>query len=91
MDILARWCPEDVELTTFSITMIQFVSKGMLADFVRGLEAMERLQPGDKVLIVEACNHSRVNEDIGTVQIPGTIPVCGWSTTSAGNSWKMRL
>lgn len=70
MDILARWCPEDIELTTFSITMIQFVSKGMLADFVRGLEAMERLAPGDKVLIVEACNHSRIGEDIGTVQIP---------------------
>jgi [FeFe] hydrogenase H-cluster maturation GTPase HydF len=70
MDILARWCPGDIPLTTFSITMIQFVSKGMLADFVRGLEAMERLEPGDKVLIVEACNHSRIGEDIGTVQIP---------------------
>jgi [FeFe] hydrogenase H-cluster maturation GTPase HydF len=70
MDILAGWCPEDIDLTTFSITMIQFVSKGMLEDFVHGLEIMERLGPGDKVLIVEACNHSRIGEDIGTVQIP---------------------
>lgn len=70
MDILSQWCPGDIALTTFSITMIQYMSKGRLFDFVRGLEEMERLLPGDKILIVEACNHSRIGEDIGTVQIP---------------------
>jgi [FeFe] hydrogenase H-cluster maturation GTPase HydF len=71
MDILSRWCPGDIALTTFSITMIQYMSKGGLPDFVRGLEAIDTLQPGDRVLIAEACNHSRIGEDIGTVQIPG--------------------
>jgi [FeFe] hydrogenase H-cluster maturation GTPase HydF len=71
MDLMAKWCPGDIALTTFSITMIQYISKGKLADFARGLEAIDALKAGDKVLIVEACNHSRIGEDIGTVQIPG--------------------
>jgi [FeFe] hydrogenase H-cluster maturation GTPase HydF len=70
MDILSRWCPEDIKLTTFSITMIQYISKGKLPEFVSGLKEMETLKSGDRVLIVEACNHSRIGEDIGTVQIP---------------------
>jgi hypothetical protein len=31
---------------------------------------MNSLVAGDCVLIAEACNHSRINEDIGSVQIP---------------------
>lgn len=34
---------------------------------------MGTLKAGDKVLIAEACNHSRIAEDIGTVQIPNFI------------------
>jgi len=70
MDIIAEWCPEDIPLTTFSITMIQYISRGGLADFVDGIRQLETLRTGDRVLIVEACNHSRIGEDIGTVQIP---------------------
>jgi [FeFe] hydrogenase H-cluster maturation GTPase HydF len=73
MDIMSRWTPPDVMLTTFSIMMINYVSKGRLNEFYEGIRAMENLQPGDKVLITEACNHSRINEDIGTVQIPRKI------------------
>ncbi len=71
MDVMSRWCPDDVMLTTFSIASIQYMSGGRLEAFVKGLAALRRLQPGDSVLIVEACNHTRVGEDIGTVQIPG--------------------
>lgn len=70
MDVLANWCPGDVALTTFSIAMIQYFSKGRLSEFAHGLRTIDTLKPGDKVLIVEACNHSRICEDIGTVQIP---------------------
>jgi len=70
IDIMARWCPGDIALTTFSITMIQFVSQGKLQEFARGLACVPALKPGDRVLIVEACNHTRIREDIGTVQIP---------------------
>lgn len=70
MDIMHQWVPSDIPLTTFSIMMIHSVSRGRLDAFFRGVEALSSLQEGDKVLIAEACNHSRIQEDIGTVQIP---------------------
>jgi [FeFe] hydrogenase H-cluster maturation GTPase HydF len=73
MDIMSKWTPPDMMLTTFSIMMINYVSKGRISEFYDGIKALEKLQPGDKVLIAEACNHSRINEDIGTVQIPRKI------------------
>jgi len=71
MDLMHAWTPDDVMLTTFSIMMINYGSRGRLARFVEGIRALNNLQAGDKVLIAEACNHSRIAEDIGTVQIPG--------------------
>jgi [FeFe] hydrogenase H-cluster maturation GTPase HydF len=73
MDVISRWTPADIPLTTFSIMMINHGSRGRLARFVAGLGAADALRPGDKVLIAEACNHSRIAEDIGTVQIPAII------------------
>jgi [FeFe] hydrogenase H-cluster maturation GTPase HydF len=73
MDIMRKWTPDDIGLTTFSIMMINYMSRGRLADFARSVEVTENLAPGDIVLIAEACNHSRIREDIGTVQIPGLI------------------
>jgi [FeFe] hydrogenase H-cluster maturation GTPase HydF len=70
MDVMHRWTADDLMLTTFSIMMINYVSRGRLAVFAEGIRALDRLQTGDKVLIAEACNHSRIAEDIGTVQIP---------------------
>lgn len=73
MDIMSKWTPNDIKLTTFSIMMINYVSKGRINDFYEGIRAMDNLKAGDKVLIAEACNHSRIKEDIGTVQIPNKI------------------
>lgn len=73
IDIMSRWVSDDILLTTFSVMMINYTSKGRLAEFYNGVKALETLKTGDKVLIAEACNHSRVNEDIGTVQIPAII------------------
>ncbi|MBR9691576.1 GTP-binding protein [Candidatus Woesearchaeota archaeon] len=70
MDIMAKWTPKNIQLTTFSITMINYFSRGRLKLFAQGIKALKELKKGDKVLIVEACNHSRIGEDIGTVQIP---------------------
>jgi len=70
MDVMSRWCPESILLTTFSIVMINYISRGRLNLFAQGLKAMDEIGEGDAVLIVEACNHSRIGEDIGTVQIP---------------------
>ncbi|MBN2291923.1 MAG: 50S ribosome-binding GTPase [Pirellulales bacterium] len=70
MDVMYPWCPADVQLTTFSIVMINHVSRGRLRLFAQGVKALDDLRPGDRVLIAEACNHSRIGEDIGIVQIP---------------------
>ncbi len=73
MDIMAQWTPRDIPLTTFSIMMVNYASRGRLARFVEGIAHIDELKAGDKVLIAEACNHSRIQEDIGTVQIPNYI------------------
>jgi len=73
MDIMKDWCPEDIDLTTFSIVMINYMSGGKLNNFVEGIEALHSIKNKDSILIAEACNHSRIAEDIGTVQIPTII------------------
>ncbi len=73
MDVMRAWTPDDVMLTTFSIMMINYGSRGGLSRFVDGVRALKDLKAGDKILIAEACNHSRIAEDIGTVQIPNSI------------------
>lgn len=60
--------PPDVLLTSFSILFARY--KGDLETLVRGAWAIDRLQPGDRVLISESCTHHRVEDDIGTVKIP---------------------
>ncbi len=73
MDVMNLWAPPETGLTTFSIVMINYMSGGKLGSFVRGLDALSGLKEGGSVLIAEACNHSRIAEDIGTVQIPRLI------------------
>ena len=73
MDILKDWAPADMALTTFSIMMINYMSRGRLNEFVTGIRALNSLSAGDHILIAEACNHSRIREDIGTVQIPNLL------------------
>lgn len=60
--------PDDVMMTSFSILFARY--KGDLIELVRGAKAIENLQPGDKVLIAEACTHHSQADDIGRVQIP---------------------
>ena len=62
-----------IPFTTFSIAMVHRQSRGALPVFAAGIDAFRHLQPGDKVLVAEACNHNRITElcnDIGMVQIP---------------------
>ncbi|MFB3880463.1 MAG: [FeFe] hydrogenase H-cluster maturation GTPase HydF [Armatimonadota bacterium] len=60
--------PKDVLFTSFSILFARY--KGDLEEMARGARSIERLKPGDKVLIAEACTHHRQPDDIGKVQIP---------------------
>ncbi|MBN2789442.1 MAG: 50S ribosome-binding GTPase [Candidatus Delongbacteria bacterium] len=74
MDIISRWTQDsNFMVTTFSIVMINFLSRGNLEMFVNGVKAFKQLKPGEKVMIAEGCNHDRKAEDIGTVQIPNKI------------------
>jgi [FeFe] hydrogenase H-cluster maturation GTPase HydF len=60
--------PQDIPLTSFSILFARY--KGFLTQAVRGIAALDRLAPGDRVLIAEGCTHHRQCDDIGTVKIP---------------------
>ena len=60
--------PEDIKCTTFSILFSRF--KGDLVEEVRGAAAIDKLEPGDKILIAEACSHHSLQDDIGSVKIP---------------------
>ena len=60
--------PKDIPLTSFSILFARF--QGDLTEMVRGALTIDKLKPGDKVLIAEACSHHPSEEDIGTVKIP---------------------
>jgi [FeFe] hydrogenase H-cluster maturation GTPase HydF len=66
--------PPGVPMTSFSILFARY--KGDLATLVSGALAVEDLQPGDRVLIAEACTHHRVADDIGTVKIPRWLRQC---------------
>ena len=60
--------PKEILMTSFSILFARF--KGNLETLVAGALAVDKLKPGDHVLISEACTHHRVADDIGTVKIP---------------------
>ncbi len=60
--------PPDVLMTSFSILFARY--KGDLETLVAGAKAIEKLQPGDQVLIAEGCTHHRQADDIGQVKIP---------------------
>jgi [FeFe] hydrogenase H-cluster maturation GTPase HydF len=60
--------PPEIPVTTFSILFAR--QKSDLATMARGAAAIDSLQPGDKILIAEACSHHALEDDIGRVKIP---------------------
>jgi [FeFe] hydrogenase H-cluster maturation GTPase HydF len=60
--------PDDIPMTSFSILFARY--KGDLQTFAEGARTIDELEPGDKVLIAEACTHHRICEDIGQTKIP---------------------
>ena len=73
---VAKLVPRDIPLTSFSILFARY--KGELDTLVKGAFALEKLRPGDKILISEGCTHHRQCGDIGTVKLPAWIKeFCG--------------
>jgi len=60
--------PKNIPATTFSILFARY--KGDLGEAARGVVQIEKLKPGDKILIAEGCSHHPIQDDIGRVKIP---------------------
>lgn len=60
--------PKDILLTSFSILFARY--KGDLPEQIKAVNAIDKLNDGDYVLISEGCSHHRQCDDIGTVKIP---------------------
>lgn len=60
--------PSDVTLTSFSILFANY--KGILETAVKGVNEINKINDGDKILICEGCTHHRQCDDIGTVKLP---------------------
>jgi len=65
---VAKATPDSIPLTAFSILLSRL--KGDLVAQTRAAVAVERLKPGDRVLVAESCTHHPIEEDIGRVKIP---------------------
>ena len=63
--------PQNIALTSFSILFARL--KGDLNAFIEGAKAIDNLQDGDKVLILESCTHHAIEDDIGKVKIPNLL------------------
>lgn len=60
--------PDNWQLTSFSILMAGH--KSDLHQLLDGAKAIDLLQDGDKILILESCTHEALKNDIGREQIP---------------------
>lgn len=63
--------PREVPLTSFSVLLA--AAKGDADLFLEGAGAIDKLRPGQTVLIAEACTHVPDTEDIGRVKIPALL------------------
>lgn len=60
--------PPNIPLTSFSLLMAKI--KGDISGLVKGASAIEGLENGDKVLILESCAHHALDDDIARIKIP---------------------
>ena len=63
--------PPDIPLTSFSILFARL--KGDLEAFIHGAKAIDTLENGDRILILESCTHHSIEDDIGKVKIPNLL------------------
>lgn len=62
---------ESTPITSFSVLFAKL--NGEIETFIIGAESLNKLQNGDKVLIMEACSHTLSHKDIGSIMIPNLI------------------
>jgi [FeFe] hydrogenase H-cluster maturation GTPase HydF len=85
--------PANVPLTSFSILMSRW--KGDLGEFARGAATIGRLRPGDRVLVIDACSHHPIADDIAREKLPrwlnGHVGGALAITNSQGRDWPADL
>ncbi|MGN1481948.1 [FeFe] hydrogenase H-cluster maturation GTPase HydF [Porcipelethomonas sp.] len=63
--------PDDIPLTSFSLLMAKI--KGDIKKLIESAKAIDTLQDGDKVLILESCSHHALDGDIARIKIPALL------------------
>jgi len=58
----------DIPLTSFSILLAR--QKGDFEAYLKGTPFIDKLQNGDRILMLESCTHHSTCDDIGRVKIP---------------------
>ena len=58
-------------MTSFSIVLAR--AKGLFDEYVNGTPAIDTLEDGDRVLMLESCSHNVTCEDIGRVKLPALL------------------
>lgn len=63
--------PDEIPLTSFSLLMAKI--KGDIKELIKGARAIESLEDGSSVLILESCAHHAMDDDIARVKIPNLL------------------
>ena len=63
-----KFIPPEIPFTSFSILLARF--KGNFNAYLKGAPHIDKLQNGDRILIMESCTHHSTCDDIGRVKIP---------------------
>jgi len=63
-----KMIPPEIPLTSFSILLAR--QKGDFDAYLKGTPHIDKLQDGDRILIMESCTHHSTCDDIGRVKIP---------------------
>jgi len=67
IDQIESELPIPVKLTTYSLILTRY--KGDLSEFLKGVESINKLHNGDKILISEACSDHQFEYAIGQTEI----------------------
>lgn len=67
-EFVSKRVPKEMLLTGFSVVFSKL--RGDFEAFLRGTSVIDKLQDGDKVLILESCTHHVSCDDIGRYKIP---------------------
>lgn len=63
--------PRDVKLTSSSVLFAKL--KGDIDEYIKGVEALKKINENSKILIAECCTHAPAEEDIERIKIPNMI------------------